>query len=140
LSDFAQIDEHGKDVANFKFPFQLVFEPTLRNTLPDAFKEDFQVTLARIPSGTHLYKVHAIAEPGAERVHIGDLVMTSEFVKSYFGDRYLFFKHQDMREDVKHRPEWEAHLKVGSGSGCPFAAAKNFAKKTFTETLKALFN
>ena len=96
--------------------------------MPDYFVEDFQDTLSKIPSGTHLYKVHAIAEPGAERVHIGDLVMTSQFSKSYFGDRYLFFKHQDMREDVKFRPEWEKHLKVGSSSsGCPFAAAKKLA-------------
>jgi hypothetical protein len=98
------------------------------------------VTLSKIPQGSVLYKVHAYAEPGSPKVHIGDLVMTSQFSKSYFGDRYLFFKHQDMREDVKFKPEWEKHLVVGSGvSKCPFAAAKNFAKKTLTETVQGLF-
>ncbi len=101
-----------------------MFEPTLRNLLPDTYKEDFQLTLSNIEKNTLLYKVHAIAEPGSPRVHIGDLVMTSEFTSSYFGDRYLFFKHQDIREDTKLRPEWEQHLEVATSQGCPFAKVK----------------
>jgi len=142
LSDFSQIDKHGNNVADFKFPFQLVFEPTLRNNLPDTFKEDFQLTLSKIPVGTALYKVHALAEPGSPQVHIGDIVITSQFTSSYFGDRYLFFKHQDMREDVKFKPEWEKHLNVGAGaSKCPFAMAKDFAKKNMNvlEKVQSLF-
>jgi hypothetical protein len=108
----------------------LVFEPTLRNQYPDNYVEDFQEQLSRIPAGTTLYKVHAIAQPGSPKVHIGDLVMTSELVKSYFGDRYLFFKHQDIREDIKIHPEWETHLEVASAQGCPFAAMKKAAKQT----------
>jgi hypothetical protein len=132
LSDFAKYGQNGKQVADLKFPFQLVFEPTLRNNYPDTYQKDFQDILAEIPAGTLLYKVMAIAEPGAERVHIGDLVMTSKFVKSYFGDRYLFFRHQDIREDLQLRPEWESHLEVASGSAeCPFAQMQKAAKDTF---------
>ena len=132
LSDFAKFGQDGKEVSNLKFPFQLVFEPTLRNNYPDTYQKDFQEILGEIPSGTHIYKVHAIAEPGSERVHIGDLVMTSQFSKSYFGDRYLFFRHQDIREDIKLRPEWENHLEVASsGAGCPFAQMKKAAQNTF---------
>lgn len=65
LSDFAKIGQDGKTRENFKFPFQLVFEPTLRNLLPDTYKEDFQLTLSNINKNTLLYKVHAIAEPGS---------------------------------------------------------------------------
>lgn len=72
-----------------------------------------------IPVGATLFKVHALAEPGSPKVHIGDMILTSDFVKSEFGDRYLFFKHQDMREDIKIKPEWEGHLEVSS-SKCPF--------------------
>lgn len=124
LSDFAKIGQDGEERADFKFPFQLVFEPTLRANYPDEFQEDFQQMLAKIPKDTLLYKVHAISEPGTPMVHIGDLVMTTEFTSSYFGDRYLFFKHQDIREDTKLMPHWEQHLEVATSAGCPFSRVK----------------
>lgn len=77
------------------------------------------MTLAKIPSGTLLYKVYALSQPNTEKVHIGDLVMTSEFTSSYFGDRYLFFKHQDVRDDIKLRPEWAGDFDIFSFSKCP---------------------
>lgn len=51
LSDFGQFGQDGKEIKNFKFPFQLVFEPVLRNNLPDDFKEDFQITLSKLSVG-----------------------------------------------------------------------------------------
>ena len=92
----------------------MVFEPTLRNNYGDDFEADFQEILGKIPAGTTLYRVMALAEPGSPKVHIGDLVMQTQLVSSYFGDRYMFFKHQDMKEDVKIKSEWESHLEVGS--------------------------
>lgn len=77
-----------------------------------------------VPVGATLYKVHALSEPNAPKVHIGDLVVTSDFVKSYFGDRYLYFKHQDMRQDLQIKPEWTSHLQVGEAK-CPFSMMKN---------------
>jgi hypothetical protein len=41
-------------------------------------------------------------------VHIGDIVMASQFTTSNFGDRYFFIKHQDIRDDLKLRPDWES--------------------------------
>lgn len=129
LSDFSMHNQEGVQSLNAKFPFQLVFEPTLRTILPDEYVEDFQLTLSKLSKNTLLYKVHAISEPGTPQVHIGDLVMTSEFTSSMFGDRYLFFKHQDIREDTKLMPHWEQHLEVATSSGCPFSKIKNAAKK-----------
>jgi hypothetical protein len=84
--------------------------------------------LAAIPAYTLLYKVHAVANPGSPKVHIGDLTITSELVGSYFGDKYLFFKHQDMEEDIAFRPEWKTHLEVGSTSlGCPISFIREAA-------------
>lgn len=77
LSDIATYDQFGNKVANPKFPFQLVFEPTLRSSYGDDFEQNFQKTLAEIPENTHIYKVLAFAEPGSPLVHIGDLTMTS---------------------------------------------------------------
>jgi len=75
LSDIATYDQFGKKVDAPKFPFQLVFEPLLRNKYSDDFTEDFQDQLSAIPAGTHLYKVYSIAEQGSDKVHIGDLTI-----------------------------------------------------------------
>ena len=59
---------------------------------------------------------------GGVETHIGDLVLTSIMTTSMWGDRHLFFRHQDMAEDVAIHPEWEEYLhKFGleHDSGCP---------------------
>ena len=75
--------------------------------------------MKKVPAGTLLYKVYAVMTPNAPKVHIGNLVTTSPFTESEYGDRYLFFKHQDMVEDVKTRPEWVNHMQFAAKS-CPF--------------------
>lgn len=59
-----------------------------------------------IPEGTVLYHIYSIANPKDEKVLIGDLVLDSKLTTSLFGDKYLFFKHQDESEDLKIHPEW----------------------------------
>ena len=95
LSDFAKYGQDGKTVAEPKFPFSLTFEAQsdVKSRFADDFSADFQEHLDSIPAGTNLYKVHAVASPNAEKVYIGDIILTSALVRSYFGDRYLFFKH-----------------------------------------------
>jgi len=65
LSDIASYDQHGKHVSSPKFPFQLVFEATLRDKFPEDFKEDFQSQLETIPAGTTLYRVYAYSSPAS---------------------------------------------------------------------------
>ncbi|CDW84335.1 UNKNOWN [Stylonychia lemnae] len=135
LSDIATYDQHGKKTDSPKFPFQLVFEPTLKNKFSDDFTEDFQDQLASIPANTLLYKVYSLATPSSSKVHIGDLTIKSQLVRSYFGDRYLFFKHQDIQEDLVFKPEWKSDLKVHS-SRCPFSMVKEAAKELAKTVLK----
>jgi hypothetical protein len=132
LSDFAQYGQDGKLISSPKFPFGLVFKPnpTLQSQYSNDFTEVFTAQLQRIPAGTTLYSVHAIAEPNSAPVLIGNLVLQSNPTTSYFGDKYMFFKHQDMQEDVKLRPEWKSHL-LTSSSGCPFAKVSGFINKLF---------
>ncbi|CDW78959.1 UNKNOWN [Stylonychia lemnae] len=128
LSDIASYEQDGTLTTTPKFPFQLSFEPVLREKFTEDFSQDFQEQLASIQAGSQIYKVHAYAEPDSQKVHIGDLSITSPLVKSYFGDRYLFFKHQDIQEDIVFRPEWKSHYRVASKSSCPFSSIKNAAK------------
>eukprot|EP00347_Sterkiella_histriomuscorum_P015747 403355834 len=138
LSDIATYDQHGVKTDNPKFPFQLVFVPTLRDNYSDDFSEIYQSHLDKVPQGTLLYKVYAHAEPDAPRVHIADLSITSKLMRSNFGDKYLFFKHQDMQEDIALRPEWKSHLKVGS-SRCPVSFVKEVASDLFSQILSFVF-
>ncbi len=93
LSDFAVYSQDGRTALNVNFPFQLIFEPTLRDQYPDEFQADFPEILKKIPAGTLLFKVYAVKYPRASKVHIGNLVMTSKFIESEYGDKYLFFRH-----------------------------------------------
>ncbi|CDW86121.1 UNKNOWN [Stylonychia lemnae] len=138
LSDIASYDQHGKQVSSPKFPFQLVFESPLKEKYSEEYTQNFQDQLQQIPQGTLLYKVFAYADPSAQKVHIADLTLTSPLVKSFFGDRYLFFKHQDMQEDLLLRPEWKSHLKVASPR-CPVTFIKEIAQSSI-QTISKLFS
>ena len=93
--------------------------PEIASQLPDKYQEDYMKTIQeRVPEGTALYKVYASKTPGAAKVHIGNLVTTSPFVSSEFGDRYLFFRHQDMLEDAYIHPEWVKDMHRGDLDSC----------------------
>ena len=59
--------------------------------------------------------------------HIADLVLTSELTTSNWGDRRLFFRHQNMADDVMLKPEWDPYLEKVSPSiqTCPGREPKN---------------
>ena len=42
--------------------------------------------------------------------HIANLVLTSKLTTSNFGDRRLFFRHQNMADDVILKPDWDPYL------------------------------
>lgn len=66
----------------------------------------FTDQLQTLPKGTTLWHVSAKDTPGAHPVHIGDVVTTSEFTTSDYGDSKLFLKHQKFEEDLQLRAEW----------------------------------
>ena len=97
---------------NPNFPYRLRFHPTGEIAFPDSFHEPFTGDLVTIPKGTKLYEIFALDMPeemgGSEKM-IGELFLTSKLVTSEWGDTRLFFRHQDMAEDLRLRPEWSKH-------------------------------
>lgn len=114
ISDFADFHQDGVKAENPLFPFSLQFEPNsaIKAMFTADYTSYFTDQLATIPEGSTLYKVNALSAPEATPVHIGDIVMDSKLTTSFFGDKYLFFKHQDMKEDLAIRPEWTSAVPV----------------------------
>jgi len=127
LSDWGRFGEDGGLTSNPVFPFRLRFEPTGDIQFSDAYKQPFTEDLKTIPQGTTLYRVFAMDKPselGGEERNIGDLVLVSDMVTSNWADKRLFFRHQDMEEDLELRPHWREYTPKYNGfvlglSGCP---------------------
>jgi len=116
LSDWGERTEDGQVEAEVRFPFMLRFEPTGELSFDDAYHGDFQADLASIPEGSVLYRVYGLDQPqalGGTESLIGELITTSPCVPSNWGDNHLFFRHQDMREDVNNYfPDWADYLEA----------------------------
>ena len=125
LSDFAKYGEAGKQIADQQFPFMLRFHPIGDIVFSDEYVRPFTEDLTSIPQGSTLYEVWALDQPvelGGTEKHIADLVLVSEMVTSLWGDNHLYFRHQDMAEDVQIHPDWEEYLDkfgIEGPSGCP---------------------
>jgi len=125
LSNWGQYGEDGVEVTDsMLFPYMLRFKPSGEINFPDEYVNDWLEDLKSIPQGTTLYQVWAFDKPeelGGVEAHIADLVLTSEMTTSVWGDKHLFFRHQDMAEDVALYPEWDDYLtKFGIPTdGCP---------------------
>jgi len=112
LSDMARYGEDGKYISNslLNFPYKLVFKPTGKISFPDEYHGELEDDLDTIEEGTLLWEVYAWdnpAELGGTECLIGSIVLTSPLVRSLYGDTKLFFRHQDMRDDLMLRPEWK---------------------------------
>jgi len=124
LSDWSMYGEEGTMVSEPIFPYRLSFRPTGEFVFPDLYVHPFTEDLTSIPSGSTLYEVWALDKPsqlGGVEKHIGDLVLVSNITTSLWGDTSMFFRHQDMVEDLAIHPEWEQFVDTfGFGSrGCP---------------------
>ena len=109
-SDMAAVDAHGAKTASIVSPRQIFFIPGEGLALSSdehELREDF----LKIPAGTVIYHVRAVPEKDAgfdyadykpETVSeflkrsepVADVVTTSEFAASEFGDDGIFFRHQ----------------------------------------------
>jgi len=119
LSDMARYGEDGKYIPDnlVNYPYKLVFKPTGKIAFRDEYHGELQDDLKSIEEDTTLWEVHAWGDPaelGGVEEHIGDILLTSPLVRSLYGDTKLFFRHQDMRDDFKLRPQWK---KYTSASG-----------------------
>jgi len=124
LSDISNYGEDGTQVDDPKFPYRLRFQPTGEIIFPDEYVRPFTEDLVTIPAGSTLYEVWAMDQPtelGGVEIHIADLVLVSDMITSLWGDSNLFFRHQDMVEDVAINPDWKDYLDTFGlkTSGCP---------------------
>lgn len=109
LSDVGKYTVDGKEELDLNFPCALFFKPNpmltakFNGTSPLTPLNDY---LSTINPGTMLYEVLAIESPTAEKVLIGKVTTKSELISSEYGDKELFFQHQDINEDFVLRPEW----------------------------------
>ncbi len=135
VRDMATFGQDGKKVATPRFPFRLIFRPTAQvNTrFPETYTEYFTEQLAKITPQTSIYDVYAIDQPGCPEAKIATVQITSNFVKSKFGDEKLFFRHGLIDDDDKgtnwaqYRDSFSFFGGVSDAkvtakkSGCPFA-------------------
>ena len=110
VSDIAKYSVGGKEESDFNFPCALFFKPN--SVLTAKFKGISPLTplndyMSKVTPGTMLYEVWAKESPRtAEKVLIGKVTTKSELISSEYGDKELFFQHQDINEDFVLRPEW----------------------------------
>ena len=109
VSDIGKYTPAGEEETDMNFPCALYLKPNPE--LTEKFKGTSTMTpiddyLSTIVPGTTLYEVWAMSSPSAEKVLIGKLTTTSELISSMYGDKELFFQHQNINEDFELRPEW----------------------------------
>ncbi len=113
LTDFAESGVDGVLVKNKKAPRQLFFVPNEGAVQKKASStpHDFRFDILQIKAGSLLYKIYAVSgnsdfkyasEYTNEMIqsfkenadYIGDLITTSDFKASEFGDSRIFFRHE----------------------------------------------
>jgi len=129
--DMAKYKENGEVEANPKFPFRIIFRPTsaVNTTFSDEFTETYTTQLKKIPSGTTVYDLYAIDEPGCNEVKIGAFKLNTQMITSHFADEKLFFRHGLIDEDDKFKPGFTAYRDSFSVFG-GITDAKKAAPKT----------
>lgn len=105
LEDIGKIDQYGQVESAPHYPSQIFLVPNPDIKFSEA-THDFRNDLATIAPGTALFSVYAVApdlvddrlmgkpEYRQKAQLIGNIVTTSEFVSSFYGDSQLFFRHQ----------------------------------------------
>jgi hypothetical protein len=130
----AKYTREGKEVPNFKTPFQLVYQPNPALTKLCSKGQGFTpagnfACMSEIAVGTVLYKIWALAGPTMtptkkDMKMIGKMVSKSKFVASKFMDHDVEFRHVFWTEELKNvnKPSWESEpKKAGYGlvAGAP---------------------
>jgi hypothetical protein len=109
LSDLAKYDQNGREY-HPNFPYQIMMTPNeklrSRTITPELRKLENQMANTDPETYPLFYQMHAQKEPNDPFVHIGDFMLESKPVPSYFADEHLYFRHQRMDEDLVYRPDW----------------------------------
>lgn len=109
LKSWAMVNQYGEPVTRAHAPNQIFLVPNPSIRFVARAPHDFRKDLVKIPSDTRLFSVYAVdpTRVNESKTHpdkirrlascIGYIDTTSEFVSSFYGDRYLFFRHQRFR-------------------------------------------
>lgn len=109
-NELANINVNGEKVNEVISPRQIFFVPNSQLKFSSA-EHDIRNDFSKIPAGTVIYRIHAASNKYKdldyssytqdlshtlllESDYIADVITTSEFISSDFGDEGLFFKHQ----------------------------------------------
>lgn len=111
LQDLGSVNQLGQPIHTPCYPEQVFLVPNLSVQFPERSNSDFRDELASIPTGTLLFSVYAV-DPGKivdevialpdyrqHAQHIGDIIVTSEIISSFYGDSQLFFRHHRFRNE-----------------------------------------
>lgn len=108
--DMAKVDARGATIDQPKAPRQIFFVPGEGLSFSSEAHE-IRSDFATIPEGTTVYQIRLVPDKGEdfsyanykiedvplllqESLHVADIVTTSSFVASEFGDDGIFFRHQ----------------------------------------------
>ena len=116
VDDMAKVNEDGSDVVAANAPTQIYFVPTsqVKNQFATT-AHDFRQDLRSLSAGTVVYEVWGTSQAiqssvwpatnaalaaarRASAVKMGEIVLTSPFLVSQFGDSGLFFRHQRVED------------------------------------------
>ena len=111
-----RIDQQGNEGSNF--PFKMRFVPH-SDVTSLGFSSDFHGEMAylddikSIPADSTLFDVYGETGPsqtgGSEQL-IGTIKIDGNFVTSKWGDDHLFFRHGNVEDDIKLKPEWADYV------------------------------
>mmetsp|Transcript_17677 Transcript_17677/g.49745 ORF Transcript_17677/g.49745 Transcript_17677/m.49745 type:complete len:342 (+) Transcript_17677:75-1100(+) len=111
MTAMARFDEDGNEYGEYNFPFQAILVPNPTISFPDEPSPGWSDQtlfdqLSSIPVGTALYKFVVKETPESAPVELAELIITSTFTSSEFGDDNLFFQHVRAEEDNLRHPEF----------------------------------
>lgn len=94
VQHIARVTRDGQDVADARWPAELVFEPVPETQTSSDPTPNYRVKLRAIQPGSTLYKVYAREVEGSDDMTpIGRIVARSKLVASRYGDETIYFQH-----------------------------------------------
>lgn len=139
LKNLGEFDQFGKQVKNPNYPWRITLSPgpSTQNVFSANYTQPYTTLIpAKVPAGTILYNVYAIANPAqACQVLIGFIKTTSPFTTSNWGDESYFLSHDDMTYDLQQHQPWTPYTPYWGTFGnvkgkqegiCPFGFGKNW--------------
>ena len=95
LDHLARVTTQGDEVERVIAPSRIFLVPAHGIEIDSRSPHDFREDLSSLQSNTVLYEVYAQGETAdSGSIHIGQLILRSQFIASRYGDEQLFFQHQ----------------------------------------------